>query len=581
MRPAEARLAFLLVVAASTAAVAALAQSGAPAQALPTLADGPGAWAPLLGTRPRVDLGGRAIVLLRTPSLAQGGSVDAELAAQARVAARFDLRPELRFTRVLDAFSARVDPGLAPLVERDADVAGVYPVRAAYPAYAATSAGDAATVLPPPGGLDGRGVRVALLAPRAGPLADVLARVAPGAVALPIAVGARSDEVLAGLERAVAAHARVAVVAVTEPYAGFADSPESRAVAGAAALGTLVVAAAGNDGSAAGPGDLSAWAAAPDALAVEAADTRPAAELVQVSLGGWRGTVPLAGGPAPSARLALPVAEASGSGPLAFFTPAGGSLVAGRAVVVHALAAVAGAARAGATAVLLAGVSPPSGGVASSVPVVALPAGAGGGSIALAPAGRTANGGRGRLAPFSSTGPGAMLAAGVGLPTRGGTVSGTGAAAAVAAGRAAIAAQATPSLTAAGLRAALAAGDDPAPALPRVPLLRAVRLASHAFASADTAPALLAVDAGRVVATTAGPELVPLARLDVELWQGGRDLGTLARLRDVLPGRYTFGLTGRGPAGAPLPPGEYAVRVVAAPVEGGNPSQRFVRFFLR
>jgi len=585
MRPAEGRLGLLLVVAAAAACAAALARGGTSAQALPPTPDGPASWEALLGARPRVDLGNRALVVLRTPSLAEGGGVAAELAAQDRVAALAGVRPELRFTRVLDGFSARIDPGLVPLVEQDPEVAGVYPVRAAYPAYARTGASDAVSVLPPPGGLDGRGVRVALLAPPggAGLLADVLARVAPGARAIPVPVGPRSDEVLAGLERAVAVHARLAVVAVSEPYAGFPDSPEARGAAGAAALGTLVVAAAGNDGFAAGRGDLSAWAAAPSALAVAAADTRPTTRLIGVGLHGWAGTLPLAGGTAPSSRLTLRVAAPSGAGPLAFFAPSGASRVAGRAALVRSLSAAAQAVRAGAAAVLLDGRALPAGGLAVPVPVVALPAGAAhGGTITLAPAGSAPNHGGGRLASFSSTGPGAMLAAGVAVPTSdGGTVSGTGAAAAVAAGRAAIEAQAEPSLTAVQLRARLAPPLGRTAPLPRVPVLGAVRLAPRTFAAADTAPALLSVDAGRVVAATAGPEIVALARLDVELWRGGRRIGALARLRDVLPGQYTFGLTGRSPAGAPLPPGEYAVEVVAYPLEGGSASRRIVRFSLR
>jgi hypothetical protein len=42
----------------------------------------------------------------------------------------------------------------------------------------------------------------------------------------------------------------------------------------------------------------------------------------------------------------------------------------------------------------------------------------------------------------------------------------------------------------------------------------------------------------------------------------------LARLRDVLPGRYAFGLTGRGPRGASLARGAYTLRIVALPPDG-------------
>src|SRR5205807_4387853 len=44
------------------------------------------------------------------------------------------VRPDFRFTRVLNAFSAALDPGAVTLLERAPQVRGVYPVRAAYPA---------------------------------------------------------------------------------------------------------------------------------------------------------------------------------------------------------------------------------------------------------------------------------------------------------------------------------------------------------------------------------------------------------------------------------------------------------------
>ena len=83
-------------------------------------------------------------------------------------------------------------------------------------------------------------------------MAGIVARVAAGAAVLPIrvagwqpdasgtsAVYARSDQVIAGLDRAVDpngdgdAHdaARIALVALSEPFAGFTDGPESLAVA--------------------------------------------------------------------------------------------------------------------------------------------------------------------------------------------------------------------------------------------------------------------------------------------------------------------------------------------------------------
>ena len=45
----------------------------------------------------------------------------------------------------------------------------------------------------------------------------------------------------------------------------------------------------------------------------------------------------------------------------------------------------------------------------------------------------------------------------------------------------------------------------------------------------------------------------------------GKFLGVMARLRDLLPGSYSFGITGRGPTSTRLPPGAYEVRLAAWP----------------
>jgi len=115
----------------------------------------------------------------------------------------------------------------------------------------------------------------------------------------------------------------------------------------------------------------------------------------------------------------------------------------------------------------------------------------------------------------------------------------------------------------------------------REPVVSRVRLSSRFFRASDTRPAVLALVAGRVDGSRERPQLLPLELLDVELYRGGRRIGRLARLRDVLPGRYAFGLTGRGPLGARLPPGEYVVRVIGAPVGGGPPTSVDVAFRLR
>src|SRR5262249_2390272 len=109
-------------------------------------------------------------------------------------------------------------------------------------------------------------------------------------------------------------------------------------------------------------------------------------------------------------------------------------------------------------------------------------------------------------------------------------------------------------------------------------LLPRVRIDPTEFRPSDYEPAILRVRAGRVLGR-AGVQIVPLSRLDVLLYAGsGKVVGVLARLRDLLPGTYSFGITGRGPAGARLAPGAYQLRLVAWPVDGGKPSRAHVSF---
>jgi len=113
-------------------------------------------------------------------------------------------------------------------------------------------------------------------------------------------------------------------------------------------------------------------------------------------------------------------------------------------------------------------------------------------------------------------------------------------------------------------------------------LIGGATLSAKSFGYSDTKPALLALDAGRVLEVDGKPEIRPISRLDVVLRRAdGTLVGLLARLRDVLPGRYTFGLTGRGPDGQLLPPGSYVLRVLAYPVGQGPPSTRRIPFSLR
>jgi subtilisin family serine protease len=830
---AEPRLvAFFVVVAvAATTAILATRDRGVPAgrTASPPSAS---AWRGLVGSRPQVATEQHVVVVLKTPSLADrvaaaGGAVDVEqeeawtkvaVAAQKLLVARLALhgivvRPEYSFARVLDGFSAVLPATAISVVERDPDVAGVYPVRIAYPATVSvtpvsTPSSDVEAALNR-AGIDGRGVTVALLDTGIDPgtpslrgrvlpgidivggsrrahaaaspdnaarveehgteMAGIVAAVAPAAAVLPVrvagwqpdghghwAVFARGDEILAGLERAVDpngdgdAHdaARIALVALAEPFAAFADSPEAAAVAGARALDTLVVAPAGNDGAAgAFYGDVSSPGGAPDALTVGAIDARPAtAQLRMVVHSGLASivdaTLPLAGATAPAHELDLEVAAPRGAPALTgFFTPAGGSIVAGRAALVPAGAApglvARRAAEAGASAVLVYGArsSLPAGALDEpvSVPVVSLPPSTAHAiltrlaagrrvSASLGPAGDVANSEQGRVAAFSSSGlafDGSvkpdLVAPGVGVVTpqvEGGfvTVNGSSAAAAEVAGAAALLAQARPALTAAAVAGLLVATAQPIASDPvtaqgagaldvgaaiageaaaspatlalgvstapgrrvhasftltnvstrmlhvtlgirtqdegaaalrfalrparltidpgrsrvvgvdatttsraignqtadgavvasiegggsvRVPwamafgsddvqLVRAASLSSSEFSASDRRPALLTVDVGVVDGAAGRIDVRPLTRLDLLLARAeGPALGLLARLRDVLPGRYTFGLTGRGPSGEPLAPGRYVVTLVGYPVDGGRPSRRKLGFTLR
>jgi subtilisin family serine protease len=112
-------------------------------------------------------------------------------------------------------------------------------------------------------------------------------------------------------------------------------------------------------------------------------------------------------------------------------------------------------------------------------------------------------------------------------------------------------------------------------------LLGGVRLSTDRFRPSDSAPALLELRAGRLVERAGVSEVLPVSHLDLELWRGGERLGRLSRLRNLLPGRYTFGLTGRGPLGRQLNPGRYRLRLLAYPTGDGPPSRQNVEFTIR
>src|SRR5436190_2142105 len=365
-------------------------------------------WQGLAGAqRPRVAVGQRVIVLLKAPALADrvgrvgGLATDEEerrwmqtaLSSQKLLVARLRLegvvvQPEFSYTRTVNGFSAAFDARGIALLERAPEVAGVYPVRAAYPASLSSGLLTSSQFGERPNiGLsdkDGRGVTIALLdtgVDRAQPF--LRGRVASG---IDIVGGDAHDA------------ARVALIGVAEPFAGFADGPLARAAAGATRLDTLVVAPAGNDGPAGpGYGSVAGPGGSPAVLTVGAVDLRPRFGQVRVVLrAGLRieldGMRPLAGAVTPARSLDVGIgaprlqttgpAGYSGAVPLLdFFDRRGASLVAGRAALVPAgidpNGSVANAAQAGAVAVLFYGADLPAGGIGlderTPIPAVSVP----------------------------------------------------------------------------------------------------------------------------------------------------------------------------------------------------------------
>jgi hypothetical protein len=113
------------------------------------------------------------------------------------------------------------------------------------------------------------------------------------------------------------------------------------------------------------------------------------------------------------------------------------------------------------------------------------------------------------------------------------------------------------------------------------PALSRIALSASAFKPSDTTPAVLSLRAGALQQLATGPQVQPLARLDVELWRGGDRLGLLARLRDVLPGQVAIGLTGRDPDGNRLPAGRYRIQLVAVPTTGRPVTRKMVQFRIK
>ena len=340
-----------------------------------------------------------------------------------------------RFVRVVDAVVARVRPADLARLERRDSIRGVFPVRALTPTAlsdsALTALGAGARPLPVSAGADGARTTVAVLdgpidptppylggrvsvaaglqsgkglsagAEHGTALAGIvtgaggpggLSGVAPASsvLAIPIfsvapdgALAGTDADLLAGLERAadpngdgdLADRARVALVAATAPFASFASTPVDEATDGLARLGTVVVAAAGNDGPTGSPrGSIGAPASGPSVLAVGATDGRVAVPSTTVTFRGGSaelgGTLGLLDTVAPPPGLTLPIRLP-------------GADAAGAAVLVQRGASLRSQARAaaasGASAVIVWGDDPgPSGALgiddAAPLPVLALDA---------------------------------------------------------------------------------------------------------------------------------------------------------------------------------------------------------------
>jgi hypothetical protein len=96
-------------------------------------------------------------------------------------------------------------------------------------------------------------------------------------------------------------------------------------------------------------------------------------------------------------------------------------------------------------------------------------------------------------------------------------------------------------------------------------LIGSASMSAATFPPSDTSPAILTVQAGALV-RDGGLQIEPVRRLDILLYSAaGQFLGVMARLRDLLPGSYSFGITGRGPTSARLAPGRYELRLAAWP----------------
>lgn len=210
------------------------------------------------------------------------------------------------------------------------------------------------------------------------------------------AVVGTSDDLVAGLEHAVDPNndgavddaPDVALIALAEPYGGFADTVEEQAVDAADALGVVTVAAAGNDGDSHDEvGTIAAPASATNAIAVGAADLREQTSRADLHIRGGIIDEVLQGAPLvtqvrtlPKGRLSVVAISGQGDDVVHYLGADARSRVAGEAVLLDRIngvslaAQVRAAADAGAVAVIVSGASGSSTAGAVTAPGVTIPA---------------------------------------------------------------------------------------------------------------------------------------------------------------------------------------------------------------
>ena len=113
-------------------------------------------------------------------------------------------------------------------------------------------------------------------------------------------------------------------------------------------------------------------------------------------------------------------------------------------------------------------------------------------------------------------------------------------------------------------------------------LVGELKLSAPSFKPSDTAPTVLSFRAGQVGRGPGGWQIAPVVKLDLVLFNAkGERLGLLGRMRDLLPGHHSFGLTGRDALGEELEPGRYRLRLTAWPTGDGLPSRATVAFTVK